>query len=331
MVRAKAGDQAADAIRLETLRLMDRQQRILLDQEKYAAQSEQIAILVVSLSCALALIGLALAFRAFVVETVRRDRRANRLMAERQSARNESRSKSALLAYTSHELRTPLNAVIGFSELLLEEHFGRLSAKQKDYLESIRDSGQHLNALLSDILDLSQLDAGKIELHPETVDLAALVGACLKLVTTRARTGGVALRSDIGRALPPVEVDPLRLKQVVINLLTNAVKFTPSGGNVVIGASRMRGGGIALSVRDTGIGIPKSEMSRIFRPFHRVDNPTTRSREGIGLGLPLTRRLVEMHGGKLRIESTEGIGTEATVLLPRRLVLPMPLEEPVAA
>jgi signal transduction histidine kinase len=291
---------------------MDRQQRILLDQEKYAAQSEQIAILVVSLSCALALIGLALAFRAFVVETVRRDRRANRLMAERQSARNESRSKSALLAYTSHELRTPLNAVIGFSE-------------------SIRDSGQHLNALLSDILDLSQLDAGKIELHPETVDLAALVGACLKLVTTRARTGGVALRSDIGRALPPVEVDPLRLKQVVINLLTNAVKFTPSGGNVVIGASRMRGGGIALSVRDTGIGIPKSEMSRIFRPFHRVDNPTTRSREGIGLGLPLTRRLVEMHGGKLRIESTEGIGTEATVLLPRRLVLPMPLEEPVAA
>jgi signal transduction histidine kinase len=198
-----------------------------------------------------------------------------------------------LLAYTSHELRTPLNAIIGFSELMLEEHFGKLSAKHKDYLESIRDSGQHLSDLLSDILDLSQLDAGKIELHPEWVDLDKIVSSCL---------------------------DPLRLKQVLINLLTNAVKFTPTGGSVTVTAGRTRSGGIALAVRDTGIGIPKSEMSRVFRPYHRVDNSMTRNREGIGLGLPLTKQLVELHGGQLRLESTEGVGTEVTVVLPRRLV-----------
>jgi signal transduction histidine kinase len=225
-----------------------------------------------------------------------------------------------LLAYTSHELRTPLNAIIGFSELMLEEHFGKLSAKHKDYLESIRDSGQHLSDLLSDILDLSQLDAGKIELHPEWVDLDKIVSSCLELVTARARAGGVSLKSDVARTLPPVEVDPLRLKQVLINLLTNAVKFTPTGGSVTVTAGRTRSGGIALAVRDTGIGIPKSEMSRVFRPYHRVDNSMTRNREGIGLGLPLTKQLVELHGGQLRLESTEGVGTEVTVVLPRRLV-----------
>jgi signal transduction histidine kinase len=266
-----------------------------------------------------------------VVETIRRDRRDRRLVVERQTARNESRSKSALLAYTSHELRTPLNAVISFSELLLEEHFGQLSAKQRDYLESIRDSGAHLNALLSDILDLSQLDAGRIELHPEPVQLPAPITSCLKLVTSRARAGGVMVRSDIARALPAIEADPLRLKQVLINLLTNAVKFTPAGGSVVVSANRTRSGAIAISVRDTGIGIPKAELGRIFRPFYRVDNSMTRSREGIGLGLPLTKRLVELHGGQLRIESTEGIGTEVAVVLPRRLVLPEPEAQPRAA
>jgi signal transduction histidine kinase len=320
LVRAKAGDRIMDDLRRETVRLTDKQQGVLLDQERLAAQSEQVAILVVSLSCGLALVGLALAFRAFVVETMRRSRRAHQLMAERQSARHESRSKSALLAYTSHELRTPLNAIIGFSELMLEEHFGKLSAKHKDYLESIRDSGQHLSDLLSDILDLSQLDAGKIELHPEWVDLDKIVSSCLELVTARARAGGVSLKSDVARTLPPVEVDPLRLKQVLINLLTNAVKFTPTGGSVTVTAGRTRSGGIALAVRDTGIGIPKSEMSRVFRPYHRVDNSMTRNREGIGLGLPLTKQLVELHGGQLRLESTEGVGTEVTVVLPRRLV-----------
>jgi signal transduction histidine kinase len=331
LVRSKIDDEIMEKTRLETERLMEKQHQILLEQENLATESERRSILIAALSCMVALLGLGLAFLAFVVETINRQRRARWLLMERQSAKLESRSKSALLAYTSHELRTPLNAIVGFSEMLLEEYVGNLTAKQKDYVESIRDSGQHLSALLTDILDLSQLEAGKIELNVQPVDLADIIPACLELVTVRARSSGVALRSEIIPATPLLEADPLRVKQILINLITNSVKFTPPGGTVVVSAGKTRAGGVALSVRDTGIGIPRGEIAGILRPYHRVKNPMTRTREGIGLGLPLTKRLVEMHGGRILIESEEGAGTEVTVLFPRRRVWLEAVPEPRVA
>jgi signal transduction histidine kinase len=225
--------------------------------------------------------------------------------------------KSAFLANMSHELRTPLNAVIGFSEMLAARYFGDLTEKQAEYVGDIHASGKHLLSLINDILDLSKIEAGRMELEAAEFDLRAALDNALTLVRERAQRGGVALTLETDPALGPFEGDERKLKQVVLNLLSNAVKFTPRGGAVSVVAKRTNG--VAeIEVRDSGVGIAPQDQETIFEAFRQVGTDVTRKREGTGLGLALTRRFVELHGGTIRVESAVGKGSTFTVTLPIR-------------
>ncbi|HXC54292.1 MAG TPA: ATP-binding protein [Rhizomicrobium sp.] len=225
-------------------------------------------------------------------------------------------AKSSFLAAMSHELRTPLNAVIGFSEVMATEAFGPIgSMRYRDYARDIHASGAHLLALINDILDLSRIDAGDARLDESELDLHAVVAASLRMVEGQARQGGLDLGSAFEPDLPLLRADPRRLKQVLINLLANAVKFTPAGGNVAVRVSRLDGG-IAIAVVDTGIGIAPDDIPRALERFGQVDSSLARKYEGAGLGLPLAKQFVEMHGGTLTLESRLHAGTTVTVKLP---------------
>ncbi len=238
-----------------------------------------------------------------------------RLEAQRGELERANRHKSAFLAQMSHELRTPLNAVNGFSEVLLERMFGELNEKQDEYLRDILSSGQHLLALINDILDLAKVEAGGMELEIEPVALRPLLESGLSVVRERATRHGIALELELGDGVELVEADPLRLKQAVFNLLANAVKFTPDGGRVTLSAEA--GGDTArIGVQDTGIGIAPEDLGRIFEEFQQAGAaPGT---EGTGLGLALTRRFIELHGGRIEVESTPGAGSRFTIVLPLR-------------
>ena len=248
----------------------------------------------------------------------------NRTLARLQQALAEaktaSRTKSEFLANMSHELRTPLNAIIGFSEILSGQMLGPLGhAKYRDYVRDINQSGTHLLAIINDILDLSKVEAGELTLAREPTEAGPLIDACLRLIEPRARDAGV----DVGMAppaggqpLPPLDVDPIRSKQILLNLLSNAVKFTPRDGTVRVAVERRAADMLALSVQDTGIGMTPAETERALLPFAQVDGTHTRQYEGTGLGLPLAKALTEMHGGALRIDSAPDRGTTVTVLLP---------------
>jgi GAF domain-containing protein/anti-sigma regulatory factor (Ser/Thr protein kinase) len=225
--------------------------------------------------------------------------------------------KSTFLANMSHELRTPLNAVIGFSEMLNARYFGDLTAKQAEYVNDIHGSGKHLLSLINDILDLSKIEAGRMELEVSEFDLRAALDNALTLVRERAQRGGVALRLDADPALGLFEGDERKLKQVVLNLLSNAVKFTPRGGAVNVAAKRIDGAA-EIAVSDTGVGIAPADQEAIFEAFRQVGTDVTRKREGTGLGLALARRFVELHGGTIRVESAPGKGSTFTVTLPLR-------------
>ena len=225
--------------------------------------------------------------------------------------------KSAFLANMSHELRTPLNAVIGFSEMLAARYFGDLTAKQAEYVNDIHGSGKHLLSLINDILDLSKIEAGRMELELGEFDLRAALDNALTLVRERAQRGGVTLRLDADAALGNFLGDERKLKQVVLNLLSNAVKFTPRGGAVGVTAKCVDG--IAeIAVCDTGAGIAPEDQEAIFEAFRQVGTDVIRKREGTGLGLALTQRFVELHGGTIRVESALGKGSTFTVRLPIR-------------
>jgi GAF domain-containing protein/anti-sigma regulatory factor (Ser/Thr protein kinase) len=225
--------------------------------------------------------------------------------------------KSAFLANMSHELRTPLNAVIGFSEMLAARYFGALTDKQAEYVNDIHGSGKHLLSLINDILDLSKIEAGRMELETAEFDLRTALDNALTLVRERAQRGGVALRLETDPALRTVDGDERKLKQVVLNLLSNAVKFTPRGGTVSVAAKRVDG--VAeIAVSDTGVGIAPADQEAIFEAFRQVGTDATRKREGTGLGLALARRFVELHGGTIRVESAPGQGSTFTVTLPLR-------------
>jgi signal transduction histidine kinase len=230
-------------------------------------------------------------------------------------AETANRTKSDFLATMSHELRTPLNAIIGFSEVIKSGMFGPLSARYREYGNDIFNSGTHLLALINDILDLSKLEAGQFELHDEEVDLAASVRACLHLVEPQVQRSKIQISEGIDPDLPPLRADERRMRQILINLVSNAVKFTPEGGRVRITASR-RNGGLAIAIRDTGIGMTPEQIPQALAPFRQIDSKLSRKYEGTGLGLPLTKHLVELHGGTLSIESTINIGTTVTVFLP---------------
>jgi two-component system cell cycle sensor histidine kinase PleC len=242
--------------------------------------------------------------------------------AARSEAEGASRAKSAFLAQMSHELRTPLNAVLGFSEMLLSEPFGPLgNPRYRSYAGDIRDAGSHLLALIDDILELSRLD-GTMPMAEEGVDLDALslrVAAALQEV---AAEGEVRLRRDVPADLPLLQGDAQALTQMLTNLLSNAVTHTRPGGEVVLTAQLMPDGGIGLMVADTGVGIPTAELPRILHPFELQDSTIARNSRGTGLGLPIVKRLAEMHGGRLELTSEPGVGTAAVLVFPADRSLP---------
>ena len=226
-----------------------------------------------------------------------------------------NRHKSEFLSNMSHELRTPLNAIIGFSEVLLERMFGEMNEKQEDYLKDIHSSGQHLLSLINDILDLAKVEAGRMELNPTTFDLSAAIDNALTLIRERAMHHGIALATEIDSQLGELNADERKLKQILLNLLSNAVKFTPEGGRITVGARRLRDM-VEIAVNDTGIGIAPKDQAAVFEEFKQVGRDYTRKAEGTGLGLALTRKLVELHGGAMRLESEPGKGSTFSFTLP---------------
>jgi signal transduction histidine kinase len=228
-----------------------------------------------------------------------------------------SRHKSEFLANMSHELRTPLNAVIGFSEVLLQRMFGELNAKQDEYLKDIYASGQHLLSLINDILDLSKIEAGRMELAPAPFHLPTALENAVTLVKERAGRHGIVLQVDIDPQLGELVGDERKVKQVLLNLLSNAVKFTPEGGQISLKAGR-RNGEVEIAVSDTGIGIAPEDQAAIFEEFRQVGSDETRKQEGTGLGLTLAKKFVELHGGRIWVESEPGRGSTFTFRLPVR-------------
>jgi signal transduction histidine kinase len=227
---------------------------------------------------------------------------------------NASRNKSEFLANMSHELRTPLNAVIGFSEVLQDHLFGELNEKQAEYVADIHTSGRHLLALINDILDLSKIEAGRIDLQPTPFALADIVQSSVALLRERATREGVALTVDFDPEIGTIEADERMVKQVLFNLLTNALKFTPKNGHVDVSA-RVDGDNVMVSVRDDGAGIAAADQARIFEEFQQVG--TSHLQEGTGLGLAISRRFVELHGGALGVVSELGHGSLFSFTLPR--------------
>ncbi len=235
----------------------------------------------------------------------------------KEKAEYADRAKSELLANMSHELRTPLNAIIGFSDTLLSETFGPLpNDKQKEYLNDIHFSGEHLLALINDVLDVSAIEAGKTELNESELELASTFDDCLKLVSSRAEQGGIRINCVKKNGFPRLYADERRTKQIVINLLTNAIKFTPEGGEVTLKATQNNDDTLTLSVADTGIGMDAEGIKMALIQFGQVDSSLDRKYEGTGLGLPLTQLLVELHGGEMLIESEPGNGTTVFVNFP---------------
>ncbi|MFL5295276.1 MAG: ATP-binding protein [Phenylobacterium sp.] len=247
---------------------------------------------------------------------------ARKYEAEKVRAEGANQAKSEFLANMSHELRTPLNAINGFSEIMVAEMYGPVGdPRYKDYARDILGSGQHLLALINDILDMSKIEAGKMNLRFEPLALGEVAEDALRLVRNRAEAAGLALRLDFVGELPEVEADYRAIKQVLLNLLSNAIKFTPRGGVVTVHAERRDdplGERVRISVQDTGIGIPPEDLARLARPFEQIEGQHTKTQQGTGLGLALTKSLVEMHGGLLDLRSAPGQGTSATFSLPVR-------------
>ncbi|HEV8143062.1 MAG TPA: HAMP domain-containing sensor histidine kinase, partial [Methylomirabilota bacterium] len=225
-----------------------------------------------------------------------------------------SQHKSEFLANMSHELRTPLNAVIGFSEVLLERMFGEVYAKQAEYLSDIHASAEHLLSLINDILDLSKIEAGRMELDVAEFDLPTAIDNALTLVRERAGRRGVALERAVDDRLGAIRGDERKIKQVLLNVLSNALKFTPEGGRVEVRAG-IANGTAEISVIDTGIGIAPEDHDAVFEEFHQVGSAEKKS-EGTGLGLPLSKKFVELHGGRIWLKSEIGAGSTFTFTLP---------------
>ncbi|TWA68155.1 two-component system cell cycle sensor histidine kinase PleC [Azospirillum brasilense] len=239
-----------------------------------------------------------------------------RLEAEKEHAEAANLAKSDFLANMSHELRTPLNAIIGFSEALLSGLFGPSPPKHQDYITSIHASGQHLLALVNDVLDMAKVEAGRLELYPEPVSVAVLLEECLELMEALSAQKGVRVEGGPVEPGLTVMADAIRLRQAVLNLLSNAIKFTPAGGWVRADAVRDEGGCVVLTVTDSGIGMSPEDIQIALEPFRQVNSYMTKAHSGTGLGLPLAKRFVEAHGGRLDLRSAPGEGTVVRIILP---------------
>jgi PAS domain S-box-containing protein len=244
------------------------------------------------------------------------------LRMAKEQADQANLAKSLFLAHVSHELRTPLNAVIGFSELMKEEMFGPLGhPRYIEYMQDISASGIHLLQLIGDILDLSAIEAGKLELYEEKTELIHLISEALLMIEPRAISKGVELRVELQNPELRLFVDIRRFKQILINILSNAIKYTPKKGSISIESYIVEDGALLISVSDTGAGMKTKDIDRALQPFVQVDDVLTRRHEGIGLGLPLSNRLAEMHGTKLEIDSELDKGTTVTLHLPPERVV----------
>jgi signal transduction histidine kinase len=262
-------------------------------------------------------------FQDSAAEKMRLKTESIRNLAAKELAERSNRTKSEFLANMSHELRTPLNAIIGFSEMIGTEVLGPGLPRYREYATDIHGAGKHLLSLINDILDLSKAEAGKLDLHVEAVDLTGLIEECARLMQGRATEQKVRMAFGIA-ALPPMLVDRLRIKQILLNLLSNAVKFTPDGGIVSVEAGVDTMGGLVICVRDTGIGIASEMIPLVFEPFQQIDSALSRKYEGTGLGLPLVKKLIELHGGEVRLESILGKGTSVFVSFPASRCVPVP-------
>ena len=241
---------------------------------------------------------------------------ATRLAKARDDANHANRAKSEFLAHMSHELRTPLNAINGFSEIIKNEMFGPVAERYRDYAADIYRSGKLLTALINDVLDLSKIEAGKLEMEDERIEPAALVETCLRLVRDRAHKASLRLVTEIPPELPSLLADERLVKQMLLNLLTNAIKFTPGGGRVTTIVRLAEDGRLSFTVRDTGIGIAAEDIGRVLEPYGQVATARDRNPDGTGLGLPLVKKMVELHGGTLTLHSTPRVGTTATLTFP---------------
>jgi signal transduction histidine kinase len=267
----------------------------------------------------------------FLVRQLRvREVMEQEIIRAKNKAEAASRAKSEFLANMSHELRTPLNAIIGFAEIIKKRTFGSGSERYIEYAGDIHNSGTHLLGLINDILNLSKLEAGKLQLQEEDVDLELAVAACMNLVAAAAHEANIRLSVTLDPEALTIRADERRFRQILINLLSNAVKFTPESGGVSVKSMR-RNGGLAISVSDTGIGMAPENIPKALAPFDQIERKVRRKQEGTGLGLPLAKQLTELHGGTLKIESEVDVGTTVTVLLPpSRMIVPRRAVERVA-
>ena len=269
--------------------------------------------------------GKALQARGFIHDISESAEAEAALRAAKHDSDLANQAKSDFLANMSHELRTPLNAIMGFSEVISLETFGSVgSPRYKEYAEDIHESGAYLLNLISDILDLSKIEAGRYVLDKTEIKLADIAAACLRMVEEQAAAAACTIEMDIPDHLPLLRADERACHQIILNLLSNSIKFTPPGGRISLKSGVARGGGLWLSVSDNGIGIPADEISRVTEPFTQVDGSLSRTKKGTGLGLSLVHSLCALHGATLNIESEVGKGTDVMVRFPaRHLISPI--------
>jgi len=275
--------------------------------------------------------GVATALSLLRLNLIRTGLRNRELEEARHAAESANRSKSRFLATMSHELRTPLNAIIGFSDLIRTESLGQVQpAKYREYAEDIHISGQNLLSVINDILDMAKIEDGKMVLFEEAIDLPEQIAAATRFIAERARQNRVALERELQAGLPRLLADQRSVRHILLNLLTNAVKFTPTSGKITVRAHRTFEGGLALAVVDTGIGMSAEHVKVALTPFGEVANEYTRRHDGTGLGLPLVKSLAELHGAALRIDSELGAGTNVCITFPPARVLESALEPQLA-
>jgi len=272
----------------------------------------------------------ALLDRCFDRVTLLRDRTAayEALRIAKEEAEAANRGKSGFLATMSHELRTPLNAIIGFSEMMMHEVLGTLENEQyRAYVTDIHESGTHLLQIINDILDLSKAEAGKLDLVEDVFDLRDTIQSVRQLISTRITDGGLSESVELPADFPLLRGDERKTKQVLLNLVTNAVKFTPPGGCVAISGRFDPDIGVTLTVADTGIGIAPADLARVLKPFEQVDSALSRAHDGTGLGLPLVKAIMELHGGTLELCSEVGAGTQVHATFPAERAVIDPVTE----